>query len=124
MKTTIDVSEPPTPPIPFRVIFVGVAETKEIELAAAPATFTVVVTLAVPTEIVMVSVPTPPAAVYVDDAFPFTDVTGEMRVAVLAVAKFEEKLTPTGVVKGLPLLSVNVTVIPVEPPGARLFKPT
>jgi len=63
LKITVDVSLPPTPPIPFSDMLWGLAETKDMELAETPLTVTGTVTLVPPTETVMVSLPTPPAAV-------------------------------------------------------------
>jgi hypothetical protein len=82
-----------TPPIPFKEILLGVAETNWIEPVSGVLTFNVVGTDVTPAVVaVMVSVPAQPLSVYVPVATPFA-VHALVNTALPTLPQEEEKVT-------------------------------
>src|SRR5450830_29760 len=123
LKVTMDDSCLPAPPVPFRAMFCGSAETKPIWPAAAVCTVRVPVWLKVVALKAVLAVITSgapqPLSIYEVLATPLTVFTGLLMTALPALAHGELKTTDcTGAYTAAPF--ITVTLRPAVPPADRV----
>jgi hypothetical protein len=118
LKLTCEAS---VPPVPFKEMVLGVAETNWIEPVAGGATTKLVESEVTPAaEAVMTSVPAQPLSLYEPVASPATVATPVLSTALPMLAHTEEKVTFCGVVTGTPPIDTvtEMLVVPNAESGA------